>query len=206
MVFLPSPTSGQGVPSALSPISPDTVLVAVTPSAPPVNNVSDNLNKLVKRTNRYWKLFYGSRPKTIKVSLASNVTVINLKELIMVNNNNAKYFCNAFKEFQALLYIPSQQCLQWMDVSGNCARLWLHTESCLMKTDVHFWVTLEMGNIWSKRTYIGNWSIQMCEPDHWFLKVSIVQWLSRSQGEDPFTLATIWSFNWRSISWKTQRD
>lgn len=47
VVFFPSPTAGQGVPSALSSISPDTVLVAVTPSAPPVNNTSDNLNKLV---------------------------------------------------------------------------------------------------------------------------------------------------------------
>lgn len=36
VVRCPRPMEGQGVPSALSPISPDTVLVAVTPSAPPV--------------------------------------------------------------------------------------------------------------------------------------------------------------------------
>lgn len=36
VVLSPTPTAGQGVPSAFSPISPDTVLVAVTPSAPPV--------------------------------------------------------------------------------------------------------------------------------------------------------------------------
>lgn len=36
VVLSPRPTAGQGVLSALSPISPDTVLVAVTPSAPPV--------------------------------------------------------------------------------------------------------------------------------------------------------------------------
>ncbi len=36
VVRLPRPMPGQGEPSALSPISPETVLVAVTPSAPPV--------------------------------------------------------------------------------------------------------------------------------------------------------------------------
>lgn len=36
VVLSPRPTAGQGVLSAFSPISPDTVLVAVTPSAPPV--------------------------------------------------------------------------------------------------------------------------------------------------------------------------
>lgn len=36
VVLLPLPTAGHGVPSAFSPISPETVLVAVTPSAPPV--------------------------------------------------------------------------------------------------------------------------------------------------------------------------
>lgn len=36
VVLSPAPTAGQGVLSAFSPISPDTVLVAVTPSAPPV--------------------------------------------------------------------------------------------------------------------------------------------------------------------------
>ena len=36
VVLSPPPTAGQGVLSAFSPISPDTVLVAVTPSAPPV--------------------------------------------------------------------------------------------------------------------------------------------------------------------------
>lgn len=35
VVRLPRPMPGQGEPSALSPISPETVLVAVTPSAPP---------------------------------------------------------------------------------------------------------------------------------------------------------------------------
>lgn len=38
VVLFPRPTAGQGVPSALSPIRPETVLVAVTPSAPPVKN------------------------------------------------------------------------------------------------------------------------------------------------------------------------
>lgn len=36
VVLSAPPTAGQGVLSAFSPISPDTVLVAVTPSAPPV--------------------------------------------------------------------------------------------------------------------------------------------------------------------------
>lgn len=35
VVRLSAPTFGQGVPSAFSPIRPETVLVAVTPSAPP---------------------------------------------------------------------------------------------------------------------------------------------------------------------------
>lgn len=35
VVRLPRPMPGQGEPSAFSPISPETVLVAVTPSAPP---------------------------------------------------------------------------------------------------------------------------------------------------------------------------
>ena len=41
VVRLAAPTLGQGEPSAFSPIKPETVLVAVTPSAPPVtqNNV-----------------------------------------------------------------------------------------------------------------------------------------------------------------------
>lgn len=38
VVWLPVPTLGQGEPSAFSPIKPETVLVAVTPSAPPLNN------------------------------------------------------------------------------------------------------------------------------------------------------------------------
>lgn len=35
VVRLPAPTAGQGVPSAFNPMRPETVLVAVTPSAPP---------------------------------------------------------------------------------------------------------------------------------------------------------------------------
>lgn len=35
VVRFPAPTPGHGVPSAFSPIKPETVLVAVTPSAPP---------------------------------------------------------------------------------------------------------------------------------------------------------------------------
>lgn len=35
VVRWPAPTFGQGLPSAFSPIRPETVLVAVTPSAPP---------------------------------------------------------------------------------------------------------------------------------------------------------------------------
>ncbi len=38
VVLAPLPIPGQGVASALRAISPDTVLVAVTPSAPPTNN------------------------------------------------------------------------------------------------------------------------------------------------------------------------
>lgn len=59
VVLSPAPTAGQGVPSAFSPISPDTVLVAVTPSAPPVKEkvshfLLNNLykNKKGKKYNR----------------------------------------------------------------------------------------------------------------------------------------------------------
>lgn len=38
------PTAGQGVPSAFNPIRPETVLVAVTPSAPPVKKTCEHLS------------------------------------------------------------------------------------------------------------------------------------------------------------------
>lgn len=40
VVRFPIPTAGQGVPSAFKPMRPETVLVAVTPSAPPVENTT----------------------------------------------------------------------------------------------------------------------------------------------------------------------
>lgn len=55
VVLSPAPTAGQDVPSAFSPISPDTVLVAVTPSAPPVKQKVSHflLNHKKKRGKKY---------------------------------------------------------------------------------------------------------------------------------------------------------
>lgn len=47
VVRFSKPTLGQGEPSALSPIKPETVLVAVTPSAPPITQ--HNIYRLVNR-------------------------------------------------------------------------------------------------------------------------------------------------------------
>ena len=71
VVLFPVPMPGQGLPSAFRPISPDTVLVAVTPSAPPMAKQTEiiyiiitvyilinNIIKIIKHYNMFcpWKL------------------------------------------------------------------------------------------------------------------------------------------------------
>lgn len=79
VVLSPRPTAGQGVLSAFSPISPDTVLVAVTPSAPPVKE---------KVTRFLWsRVHVKEREKNTKENLWNSETTRNSNKQLESKSN-----------------------------------------------------------------------------------------------------------------------